>query len=72
MFAGVWSAFRVWLPGLNSYGRLKVYNNTHLYFEQVIGWNGQVMDGFWLVQNDHGMFPEPSDRRPEDKITSCV
>ncbi|CAH1779177.1 unnamed protein product [Owenia fusiformis] len=55
---GPWSAFRSWLPGLNGYGRLKVFNNTHLYYEQMLAMTGQVMDRFWLVQTNHGPYNE--------------
>lgn len=54
---GPWSAYRSWVPGLNGYGRLKVLNNTHLHWEQVIALNGQIMDEFTLIQHNHGPFP---------------
>ncbi|KAK4878360.1 hypothetical protein RN001_010866 [Aquatica leii] len=44
-----WSAFRSTDYG---YTRMKAYNKTHLYFEQVSDdQQGAVIDQFWIVQN---------------------
>ncbi|XP_033101535.1 acid phosphatase type 7-like isoform X2 [Anneissia japonica] len=51
-----WSAFRAWLPGLYSYGKLKVANATHLHWQQILSVNSQVMDEVWITQNNHGPF----------------
>ncbi|XP_071958115.1 acid phosphatase type 7-like [Antedon mediterranea] len=51
-----WSAFRAWLPGLYSYGKLMIANATHLQWQQILSVNGQVMDDIWIVQRHHGPF----------------
>ncbi|KAB0791705.1 hypothetical protein PPYR_03505 [Photinus pyralis] len=44
-----WSAFRSTDYG---YTRMKAYNKTHLYFEQVSDdQGGAVIDSFWIIQN---------------------
>lgn len=40
----------------NSYGRLKAYNSTHLYWEQVAVFGGTVLDSIWITQSSHGPF----------------
>lgn len=40
----------------NSYGRLKVFNSTHLFWEQVAIEGGKVLDSIWVVQESHGPF----------------
>ncbi|KAK8730487.1 hypothetical protein OTU49_008037 [Cherax quadricarinatus] len=46
-----WSAFRAIDYG---YTRLSVYNNTHLYWEQVSDdQNGKILDSVWLVRDRH-------------------
>jgi hypothetical protein len=55
-----WSAFRS-----NTFGfsRMKIYNDTHIYWEQVMTDDGQppedmgkIIDYMWLVQTKHGPF----------------
>lgn len=49
-----WSAFRSKDYG---YTRLKVFNSTHLYFEQVSDdKNGEVIDKVWLIKEIHGSY----------------
>lgn len=46
-----WSAFQSKDYG---YTRLKAYNNTHLYFEQVSDdKGGMVIDSLWIIKNSH-------------------
>lgn len=46
-----WSAFRSTDYG---YSRLKAYNKTHLYIDQVdVNLNGKVIDAFWIVKEKH-------------------
>ena len=40
----------------NSYGRVKVFNSTHLFWEQVGVLDGEVLDSIWIVQESHGPF----------------
>lgn len=40
----------------NSYGRLKIHNSTHLYWEQVAVFGGEVLDSVWVTQEHHGPF----------------
>lgn len=51
-----WSAFRLDNKALNSFGRLKVSNATHLYWEQVSVKGGEVLDSIWITQKTHGPF----------------
>lgn len=51
-----WSAFRMDIKAFNSYGRLKVYNVTHLYWEQVSVKDSHVLDSIWITQEYHGPF----------------
>ncbi|XP_066979336.1 acid phosphatase type 7-like isoform X2 [Macrobrachium rosenbergii] len=49
-----WSAFRALDYG---YTRLTVFNETHLYWEQVSDdQNGEIIDSTWLVRDKHGPF----------------
>ena len=50
----------------NSYGRLKVYNSTHLFWDQVSVMNGSVLDSIWVIQESHGPF-QPTHLQPEVK-----
>jgi acid phosphatase type 7 len=54
------TAFRTSAYG---YSRMTVYNESHLYWEQVEAdlsaspaVEGEVIDSFWLIQNNHGSF----------------
>lgn len=39
------------------YTRLKVYNRSHLYFEQVSDdKNGQIIDNFFIIKDNHGSY----------------
>ncbi|XP_060563961.1 acid phosphatase type 7-like isoform X2 [Ruditapes philippinarum] len=60
-----WSAFRMDNKSFNSYGRLKIFNATHLYWEQVAVLNGEVLDSVWITQEHHGPFSHAT--LPEDK-----
>lgn len=53
---GNWSAFRMDNRSFNSYGTLKVYNASHLYWEQVAVFGGEVLDSIWVIQESHGPF----------------
>jgi len=49
-----WSAFRSSDYG---YTRMKAWNSTHLYLEQVSDdQGGAVIDSVWLIKNKHGPF----------------
>jgi len=50
---GPWSAFRSATYG---YGRMNVFNSTHIHFEQILADKGTVLDEFWLIQEIHGPF----------------
>ena len=56
LITGPWSAYRMWFPGTYSYSRMKVYNDTHLEWQQVLALTGEVVDSMMLVQNNHGPF----------------
>eukprot|EP01089_Gocevia_fonbrunei_P017908 TRINITY_DN595_c0_g1_i1.p1 TRINITY_DN595_c0_g1~~TRINITY_DN595_c0_g1_i1.p1 ORF type:complete len:441 (+),score=95.33 TRINITY_DN595_c0_g1_i1:79-1401(+) len=47
---GPWSAFRSATYG---YGRLTVFNQTTLFWEQVLDLDGSILDQFYLVKDDH-------------------
>lgn len=50
-----WSAF---VSTDYGYMRLKAYNKTHLYLEQVSdNKQGAVIDFFWLIKDHHGAYP---------------
>ncbi|XP_065915755.1 uncharacterized protein [Dysidea avara] len=53
---GLWSAYRSWSPGKHGYGRLKVFNGTHIRWEQVIALSDTVEDEVWIVKNYHGPY----------------
>lgn len=39
------------------YTRMKAYNHTHLYFEQVSDdKNGAIIDSFWIYKYIHGSY----------------
>lgn len=48
-----WSAYRSRDYG---YSRLKVYNHTHLYMEQVSTTADKVIDEFWIIKDSHGPY----------------
>ncbi|KAL1509866.1 hypothetical protein ABEB36_004539 [Hypothenemus hampei] len=49
-----WSAF---VNQDYGYTRLKAYNKTHLYWEQVSDdKDGQVIDSVWLIKDSHGLY----------------
>ncbi|XP_037933617.1 acid phosphatase type 7 isoform X2 [Teleopsis dalmanni] len=49
-----WSAFHSQDYG---YTRLKAFNSTHLYFEQVSDdKNGSIIDKFWVIKEYHGSY----------------
>ncbi|KAL3284956.1 hypothetical protein HHI36_019085 [Cryptolaemus montrouzieri] len=50
-----WSAFASRDYG---YTRMKAYNATHLYFEQVSDdKHGAIIDSFWVIKDSHGGYP---------------
>lgn len=50
-----WSAFRNMDYG---YTKLKAFNKTHLYIEQISDEKaGAVIDSFWIVKDTHGSYP---------------
>lgn len=49
-----WSAFTSGEGSLNSYGRLHVFNSSHLYYEQVKVGDRQLLDSVWIIQSRHG------------------
>ncbi|EJD75412.1 nucleotide pyrophosphatase/phosphodiesterase [Loa loa] len=57
-----WSAFRSSNYG---FGRLHVFNTTHLYFEQVSASKDETEDRFWLIKYKHG--PYTSEHRKKLK-----
>ncbi|KAL4235185.1 hypothetical protein ACF0H5_006823 [Mactra antiquata] len=61
-----WSAFRMDNKSFNSYGRLKAYNATHMFWEQVAVLTGEVLDSIWIVQKEsHGPFTQT--QLPDDQ-----
>ncbi|VDK69104.1 unnamed protein product [Litomosoides sigmodontis] len=57
-----WSAFRSSNYG---FGRLHIFNGTHLYFEQVSASKDETEDSFWLIKHKHG--PYTSEHRKKLK-----
>ncbi|XP_044731584.1 acid phosphatase type 7 isoform X1 [Chrysoperla carnea] len=54
-----WSAFRSSDYG---YTKMKVYNRTHLYLEQIsVDKLGAVIDNIWLIKEKHGSYSEIND-----------
>lgn len=36
---------------------MKVYNDTHLYFEQIsVDQEGEVIDSFWVIKDTHDFY----------------
>jgi len=46
--SGPWSAYRSWSPGKHGYGRLKIFNSTHINWQQVIALKNVVEDEIWI------------------------
>lgn len=46
-----WTAFRQSEGSLNSYGKFTVYNESHLFWEQIQ--NGDILDSIWVVKEQH-------------------
>ncbi|XP_029186649.2 acid phosphatase type 7-like isoform X1 [Acropora millepora] len=53
---GPWSAFREWFPGNAGFGKLRIENSTHVYWEQIKAWDASVTDSIWVKQHNHGPF----------------
>jgi hypothetical protein len=52
---GPWSAFRSSGTHTYGYGRLEVYNATHIYWDQIHATeNDKTLDAIWVVQHYHG------------------
>ncbi|GAB1605607.1 acid phosphatase type 7-like isoform X1 [Argonauta hians] len=63
--ATAWSAFRSTDYG---YSRIRIYNNTHLYMEQVSDdQSGKVIDNMWLIKDRHGPYRRIKEPRPMSK-----
>ena len=60
MTLGPWSAYHSWAPGEHGYGRLKVFNATHIRWEQVIALSQIVEDEIWIVKHYHGPYGDNS------------
>lgn len=56
---GQWSAFVLSETGKESFGRLKVFNATHLYWEVLECANNKVVDKIWIIQPYHRPFTLP-------------
>jgi len=54
--SGPWSAFREWFPGNAGFGKLRIENSTHVYWEQIKAWDASVTDSIWVKQHNHGPF----------------
>eukprot|EP01104_Vermistella_antarctica_P011669 TRINITY_DN3285_c0_g1_i3.p1 TRINITY_DN3285_c0_g1~~TRINITY_DN3285_c0_g1_i3.p1 ORF type:complete len:278 (-),score=33.14 TRINITY_DN3285_c0_g1_i3:37-870(-) len=51
--AGPWSAVRSTTFG---FGQMKIFNSSHLLWEQILDLDGSVLDDFMLVKNSHGPY----------------
>jgi hypothetical protein len=56
---GQWSAFVLSEAGRESFGRLKIYNATHLYWEVRECANNKLVDKIWIIQPYHRPFNLP-------------
>lgn len=52
---GEWSAFHSSVEGTYSYGHMRVYNSTHLYWDSYVAEEERIEDFIWIVQEHHGM-----------------
>lgn len=57
--AGPWSAFVLSETGKESFGRLKIYNATHLFWEVRECANNRLVDKIWIIQPYHRPFNLP-------------
>lgn len=48
---GNWTAFRQSQGSLNSYGKFTVYNESHIFWQQIQ--NDSVLDSVWIVKDKH-------------------
>lgn len=44
--------------GVFRYSRMKIYNATHLHWEQVAAGSKEVIDEIWVVKHDHKPYPK--------------
>uniref|UniRef100_A0A915PRR4 Purple acid phosphatase n=1 Tax=Setaria digitata TaxID=48799 RepID=A0A915PRR4_9BILA len=63
-----WSAFRSSNYG---FGKMYIYNSTHLYFEQVAASKEEAEDSFWLIKYKHGPYTS-EDRKKLEQFGSHV
>lgn len=54
--SGPWSAFRTWFPGNAGFGKLRIVNSTHVFWEQIKAWDASIEDSIWIAQEHHGPF----------------
>jgi len=55
---GDWSAFRSSGNHTYGFGRLEIYNATHIFWEEVLSLDDdKLLDSIWIVQDKHGPFP---------------
>ncbi|KAL5021265.1 hypothetical protein ScPMuIL_000420 [Solemya velum] len=72
-----WCAVHIAERAYPSYGRLKVYNDSHLYWEQ-IGVNTDIIhDYVWIIKETHGPYnqsalPEELQTKVQDSITKIT
>lgn len=51
-----WTAFR---SDDYSYTRMKVFNTTHIFFEQIsANKSGNPIDNFWVIKDDKSVYPK--------------
>ena len=51
-----WSAFRADTRSRFTVGILEIHNRSHIYFDQRDTTDNEILDSFWLIQNNHGPF----------------
>ena len=56
---GQWSAFVLSDKGKESFGKLRIYNATHLYWEVRECINNRLVDELWIIQPFHRPFNQP-------------
>ncbi|RUS69926.1 hypothetical protein EGW08_022310 [Elysia chlorotica] len=67
-----WSAFRLDNRAMNSYGRMLVINESHVFWEQRSIYNHSTLDSIWIIKDKHlssrnGMGQKPDEMSEEAK-----
>jgi len=60
------------------YGRMKIYNETHIHWEQILAdnrtstQNGRIIDETWFIKRIHGLFANTRSKTLQNKVNGVT